>query len=81
MYTSLIASIVNMNIILYVIIIHIYPKKGITMRRTLLITTALVLCTGCSATWNGFKEDTKNATAWTKTKVNQGATSVKEKTE
>jgi hypothetical protein len=51
------------------------------MKHTLLIVTALVLCTGCSATWNGFKEDTKNATAWTKTKVNQGATSVKEKTE
>ena len=51
------------------------------MKRTLLIATALVLCTGCSATWSGIKEDTSSATTWTKGKVNQGATSIKEKTE
>lgn len=51
------------------------------MKRTLLIATALLLCTGCSATWQGVKEDTSSATTWTKDKVNQGATSVKEKTE
>lgn len=51
------------------------------MKRSLLIATALILCTGCSATWKGIKEDTSNATNWSKNKVNQGATSVKEKTE
>lgn len=34
------------------------------MKRFLLIASALLLCTGCSATWKGMKEDTsKNATA------------------
>lgn len=36
---------------------------------------------GCSATWNGVKEDTSNAAEWTKTKINEGANYVKEKTE
>jgi predicted small secreted protein len=51
------------------------------MKRSLLIATALLLCTGCSATWKGMKEDTSSAATWTKGEVNQGATSVKEKTE
>ncbi|HEX5711192.1 MAG TPA: hypothetical protein VFX68_07570 [Sulfuricurvum sp.] len=51
------------------------------MKRTLLIATVIVLCTGCSATWKGMKEDTSNATAWTKGEINEGATSVKAKTE
>jgi len=37
--------------------------------------------TGCSATWNGVKEDTGHAVDWTKEQVNQGASYVKEKTE
>ncbi len=51
------------------------------MKRSLLIATALILCTGCSATWKGVKEDTTSAKDWTKDKVNDGATTVKEKTE
>lgn len=59
----------------------IFIQKGLIMKRTLLIATALLLCTGCSATWKGMKEDTSNATDWSKEKVNAGATSVKAKTE
>ena len=51
------------------------------MKRSLLIAVALLLCTGCSATWKGAKEDTSNAKDWTKEKVNDGATTVKTKTE
>ncbi|MDO9208888.1 MAG: hypothetical protein Q7T91_11615 [Sulfuricurvum sp.] len=51
------------------------------MKRSLLIAVALILCTGCSATWQGVKEDTSKATDWTKDKVNEGATTVKQKTE
>jgi len=51
------------------------------MKRSLLIATALILCTGCSATWQGVKEDTTSAKDWSKGKVNEGSTSVKEKTE
>jgi len=51
------------------------------LKHSLLITIALLLLTGCSATWSGFKEDTKNATEWTQKKVNDSATYVKEKTE
>jgi hypothetical protein len=36
---------------------------------------------GCSATVKGVKEDTTNAVDWTKKKVNDAATAVKEKTE
>ncbi|WP_294918050.1 hypothetical protein [Sulfuricurvum sp. PD_MW2] len=36
---------------------------------------------GCSATWSGVKEDTTSALDWTKGKVNQGASYVKEKTQ
>lgn len=35
---------------------------------------------GC-ATWGGIKKDAKDGAEWTKEKVNQGATYVKEKTE
>lgn len=36
---------------------------------------------GCSATVKGVKEDTSNAVDWSKKKVNEAATAVKEKTE
>lgn len=36
---------------------------------------------GCSATWSGIKQDTSNAADWSKTKINEGASYVKEKTE
>ncbi|QCD44778.1 hypothetical protein [Campylobacter mucosalis] len=42
---------------------------------------AFVFFAGCSNTWHGIKEDTNNATEWTKEKVNSGATYIKEKTE
>ncbi len=51
------------------------------MKSILSITTVLVVFSGCSATWNGFKQDTADAAYWTKEKVNQGAAYVKEKTE
>jgi hypothetical protein len=66
---------------LYGTILEIYLNEGSTMKRSLLIATALLLCTGCSATWKGMKEDTSSATSWTKGEVNKGATSVKEKTQ
>ncbi|MDD2266313.1 hypothetical protein [Sulfuricurvum sp.] len=51
------------------------------MKRMLLIAAALVLCTGCSATWKGMKEDTSSAATWTKGEVNEGVKAVKAKTE
>lgn len=36
--------------------------------------------TGC-ATWEGIKEDSSDAAQWSKKKVNQGATYIKEQTE
>lgn len=51
------------------------------MKLPLLIGIFLVCFTGCSATWNGVKEDSENAADWTKTKIHQGANYVKEKTE
>lgn len=42
---------------------------------------AILFFTGCSATWSGVQKDTSNAVNWTKSKVNQGAAYVKEKTE
>jgi len=36
---------------------------------------------GCSATVKGVKEDTSNAVDWSKKKVNEAATAIKEKTE
>ncbi len=41
---------------------------------------AVLLLSGC-ATWDGIKSDSKDAATWTKEKVNDGATYVKEKTE
>jgi PBP1b-binding outer membrane lipoprotein LpoB len=40
----------------------------------------VLLFSGC-ATWEGVKSDSKDAADWTKEKVNQGATYIKEKTE
>ncbi|BCX78732.1 hypothetical protein [Campylobacter sp. 19-13652] len=50
------------------------------MKALLIFLSALILV-GCTNTWNGVKEDTKDAKEWTKEKINQGATYVKEKTE
>jgi len=50
------------------------------MKQTFFSAAFLLLFTGC-ATWSGIKEDSSNAAEWTKEKVNQGATIVKEKTE
>ncbi|MCI4406667.1 MAG: hypothetical protein JHC35_05175 [Sulfuricurvum sp.] len=41
----------------------------------------VLFLSGCSATWSGIKEDTSSAVDWTKGKVNQGASYVKEKTQ
>lgn len=51
-----------------------------TMKYIMLLITALLFI-GCSATARGVKEDSKNAAEWTKQKVNEAATAVKEKTE
>jgi uncharacterized lipoprotein YajG len=51
------------------------------MKHLLFITIALLLFTGCSATWSGVKQDTASGVEWTKGQVNQGAAFVKEKTE
>lgn len=51
------------------------------MKFLLSLIIALFFFSGCSATWNGVKEDTTNAANWTKDKVNQGASYVKEKTQ
>lgn len=45
------------------------------------LTFFLIFMAGCSATWSGVQQDTSNAVDWTKSKVNQGASYVKEKTE
>lgn len=46
-----------------------------------LIFVALLCFAGCSNTWNGVKSDSSNAAQWTKEKINDGATYIKEKTE
>ncbi len=51
------------------------------MRQVAFVVFALFLFFGCSATVRGVKEDTSNAVDWTKKKVNEAATTVKEKTE
>jgi PBP1b-binding outer membrane lipoprotein LpoB len=51
------------------------------MKSLLSFTLALVFFAGCSATWNGVKEDTSHSVDWTKEQVNHGAAYVKEKTE
>jgi hypothetical protein len=50
------------------------------MKFFIFIFTAFVFV-GCSATVKGVKEDTKNAVDWSKQKVNDAATVIKEKTE
>jgi PBP1b-binding outer membrane lipoprotein LpoB len=40
----------------------------------------ILFFSGC-ATWQGIKSDSKDAAHWTKEKVNEGASYVKEKTE
>ncbi|MBV5320940.1 MAG: hypothetical protein JZU62_04580 [Sulfuricurvum sp.] len=51
------------------------------MKYILSLLLTLVFLSGCAATWNGVKEDTTNSVDWTKSKVNQGANYIKEKTE
>lgn len=41
----------------------------------------LFIFSGCSATWNGVREDTSKAVDWTKGQVNQQAGYVNEKTQ
>ena len=51
------------------------------MRYLLVLLSAALFMVGCSNTWHGVKEDTHNAKEWTKEKINDGATYIKEKTE
>lgn len=51
------------------------------MKTFLSLSFLLLIFSGCSATWNGVKEDTTSATQWTKKQVNDGATYVQEKTQ
>jgi|APIni6443716594_1056825.scaffolds.fasta_scaffold4846819_1 hypothetical protein len=50
------------------------------MKNIFCIALALFAFSGCSATWNGIKEDTDSAANWSKKQVNEGATYVQEKT-
>lgn len=50
------------------------------MKNILYIALTLLAFSGCSATWNGVKEDTNSATNWSKKQVNDGAGYVQEKT-
>lgn len=49
--------------------------------RYLGIIFALLSFVGCSATIKGVKEDVKSAAEWSKRKINEAATIIKEKTE
>jgi len=51
------------------------------MKNLFLLSLTVLFVSGCAATWNGIKEDTSSATGWTKKKVNDSASYVKEKTE
>jgi predicted small secreted protein len=51
------------------------------MKNIVLLSLVVLFVSGCAATWNGVKEDTTSATDWTKKKVNDSASFVKEKTE
>jgi len=51
------------------------------MKNLFLLPLVILAISGCSATWHGVKEDTTSATDWTKKKVNDSASYVKEKTE
>lgn len=55
--------------------------RGDILKSFLFFLCTLLFISGCSATWNGVKEDTSNAVDWSKGKVNQGAAYIKEKTE
>lgn len=45
-----------------------------------LVAILILIFFGCSNTWHGVKEDSKEAYGWSKKKVNQGANWVEEKT-
>lgn len=51
------------------------------MKLFFLAMMSVVFFSGCSATWSGVKDDTSNVVDWSKEKVNQGATYIKQKTE
>jgi PBP1b-binding outer membrane lipoprotein LpoB len=51
------------------------------MKNLALLSLIILFVSGCAATWSGVKEDTASATDWTKKKVNDSASFVKEKTE
>ena len=51
------------------------------MKKLLLMVCMAFFVVGCSNTWHGVKEDSHNAKEWTKEKINDGASYVKEKTE
>lgn len=50
------------------------------MKHIFLALSIIGLMSGC-ATWGGIKKDAKDGAEWTKEKVNQGASYVKEKTD
>lgn len=50
------------------------------MKVLLPLSIAILFMSGC-ATWSGIKEDTSTAADWSKKKVNDSASYVKEKTE
>ncbi len=50
------------------------------MKNIIYIPLALLVFSGCSATWSGIKEDTDSAATWSKKQVNEGATYIQEKT-
>ncbi len=51
------------------------------MKLFMIAFLSILVFSGCSATWNGVREDTSGVVDWTKGKVNNGANYVKEKTE
>ena len=50
------------------------------MIKALMIFLCLFILSGC-ATWGGIKKDARDGAEWTKEKINQGASYVKDKTE
>jgi len=50
------------------------------MKILLALSMSILFISGC-ATWSGLKEDTSTAADWSKKKVNDSASYVKEKTE
>ena len=50
------------------------------MKNIFLTLVVVSLMSGC-ATWGGIKKDAKDGYEWTKEKINDGASYVKEKTE